>query len=699
MNGLIINGLEKSYGDLKVLRNMSLHVRPGEIYGFVGSNGAGKTTTMRIALGVLAADAGEVRIGDTPMNDTLRRTVGYMPEERGLYPKEQVRKQLIYFARLHGLDSARAAANTDQLLQRLGLGERADDKVDTLSLGNQQRVQLAAALVHDPEVLILDEPFSGLDPVAVSVMSGVLKEFAERGTPIVFSSHQLDLVERLCDRVGIIRGGEMLVEGTVDELRATGPRLWDFKVDEAPSGWAKDIDGVTSTTVDEHGTTIISLADDAPDNIEQTLLHRAMKVGTVRSFAPRRIPLTELLPGGCAFMSTHNGTKSYSASTAIGTIFRRELRQNLLKKSSLITMIITIIAVVGGVIAADYFINKTETESTTSIAVVGEAPFARVNGVELAKATDENSARAAVSNDDVDAALVPDTATGSWKLLSKDNPPTWLAPQLQESLREQTQAQLIQQLGGDPAQFEKQVKTQQISVVSVDQDDSANFPAVMVSLVGIILMMMAIFIFGGAVAMSVIEEKSSRVIEILLATVRPLHLLAGKILGAALAGLIMMVAIVASGSIAMAVTGLSAVVEIQWSAVAVLIPCFVLGYLFFAALYAAAGSLVSRMEDFQGAQTPVMVLAFAAMYVPLFGWQNLDSTFMQIAAWIPPVSVTTAPMQYAVGNMNVWELIATLAIMAVSVVAVGALAAKIYPRNVLHTGSAISWKKALAVKS
>lgn len=421
-------------------------------------------------------------------------------------------------------------------------------------------------------------------------------------------------------------------------------------------------------------------------------------------------------------------TNSYSASTAIGTIFTRELRQNLLKKSSLITMIITAIAVVGGVIAADYFMNKSDTDSTTTIAVVGEAPFAEqassmsnaiadqaqadnkegstalpgafsnIKRIELTDAVDEDAARAAISNEDVDAALVPDASESSWNLLAED-PPSWLAPLLQESLREQTQAQLVQELGGDPAQFAQQVNAQQISVVNVDQDTTENFPALLISLIGVTLMMMAIMIFGGAVAMSVIEEKSSRVIEIILATVRPLHLLTGKILGAALAGLVMMIVIVASGSIAMAVTGLSGVFEIPWSAVALLIPCFILGYLFFAALYAAAGSLVSRMEDFQGAQTPVMILAFAAMYVPLFGWQNLDSSFMRIAAWIPPVSVTTAPMQYAVGNMNLWQVVAALVIMAASVVAVIALAAKIYPRNVLHTGSAVSWKKALSAKS
>lgn len=294
MNSLIIDGLEKSYGDLKVLRGMSFEVHPGEIYGFVGSNGAGKTTTMRIALGVLSTDAGEVRIGDTKMNETLRRTVGYMPEERGLYPKAEVRKQLIYFARLHGVAAKRAADNADKLLERLGLTERAGDKVDTLSLGNQQRVQLAAALIHDPEVLVLDEPFSGLDPLAVTVMSSVLKEYADRGAPIVFSSHQLDLVERLCDRVGIIRDGRMLVEGTVDELRARGERAYVVKLDTDSPDWASAIPGVTRVEHADQATTIVHLDHSAPADIDQELLHRAIAAGTVHSFAPQRTPLTEL---------------------------------------------------------------------------------------------------------------------------------------------------------------------------------------------------------------------------------------------------------------------------------------------------------------------------------------------------------------------------------------------------------------------
>lgn len=291
---LIIDGLRKSYGDLKVLDGMSFTVRPGEIYGFVGANGAGKTTTMRIALGVLTTDGGEVRLGDVPLDDTSRRTIGYMPEERGLYPKEKVLDQLIYFARLHGMDAATAKDRAESLLATLSLTERGGDKVDTLSLGNQQRVQLAAALVHDPEVLVLDEPFSGLDPIAVGVMSRVLRERADRGIPVVFSSHQLDLVERLCDRVGIIRDGRMLAEGTVDELRTAGPRLLAVEVPSAPAGWADSVPGVASSEVDAQGRTVFTLDDDAPADTDQRLLDLARTHGPVHSFGPVHIPLTEL---------------------------------------------------------------------------------------------------------------------------------------------------------------------------------------------------------------------------------------------------------------------------------------------------------------------------------------------------------------------------------------------------------------------
>ncbi|MDK7135795.1 MULTISPECIES: ABC transporter ATP-binding protein [Corynebacterium] len=283
---LHIEKLNKSYGDHHVLKDMSFSVQPGEIYGFVGSNGAGKSTTMRIALGVLAADSGEVRLGSTPMNDDLRRRIGYMPEERGLYNKEKIADQLSFFGRLHGMDKSAAATAAQDLLERLDLGERAQDKLEELSLGNQQRVQLAASLIHDPDVLILDEPFSGLDPVAVQVMSDMLVERAQRGVPVLFSSHQLDLVQRLCDRVGIITAGQMQAEGGVQELRERGPVV--FEVGTPARDWYPEF----ATVVGEDDGTVL-LEVDRQDR-DQELLRDALAAGPVHNFQ-RRIPdLTDL---------------------------------------------------------------------------------------------------------------------------------------------------------------------------------------------------------------------------------------------------------------------------------------------------------------------------------------------------------------------------------------------------------------------
>ena len=236
MPALTMESLDKTYGEVRALRDLSMEVRAGEIVGFVGSNGAGKSTAMRIVLGVLEADSGEVRWDGRPVDLAVRQRIGYMPEERGLYPRMKVSDQLVYLARLHGLGVASAKAAMEHWTEVLGIAERRGDEILKLSLGNQQRVQLAAALVHSPDILVLDEPFSGLDPVAVDVMSGVLREQADAGVPVLFSSHQLELVESLCDRVGIIKSGSMVKFGGIEELRRTDDRRW--VVDGPPaSAW------------------------------------------------------------------------------------------------------------------------------------------------------------------------------------------------------------------------------------------------------------------------------------------------------------------------------------------------------------------------------------------------------------------------------------------------------------------------------
>jgi len=287
---LEVDAVSKRYGDVVALSEMTFTVRPGELFGFVGANGAGKTTAMRIALGVLAADSGEVRIGGQPVDAAMRRRIGYMPEERGLYPKMVVGDQLRYLAELHGLSRADAAGSVARWTERLGVAGRARDEVQKLSLGNQQRVQLAAALVHDPEVLVLDEPFSGLDPVAVDVMSEVLAERCAAGAPVVFSSHQLDLVERLCDRVGIVRDGALVAEGTVEGLRGRDGVQLLVDAPSAPVGWADAIPGVTGSRVRE-GRTVVDLGADTDD---QPILAAALAHGPVHEFRRRRPSLTDL---------------------------------------------------------------------------------------------------------------------------------------------------------------------------------------------------------------------------------------------------------------------------------------------------------------------------------------------------------------------------------------------------------------------
>ena len=288
---LEVDGLTKRYGTKLALSDLSFSVRPGEVYGFVGANGAGKTTAMRIMLGVLAADSGVVRWQGKPVTFETRRRFGYMPEERGLYPKMRVTEHLVYLARLHGLDLGTATRSADALTERLGVAERREDAIEKLSLGNQQRVQLAAALVHDPEVLVLDEPFSGLDPVGVDALAGVLLERARRGVPVVFSSHQLDLVERLCDSVGIINAGRMVATGTVEDLRTQeGRRQLLVIARDAPAGWAAVIPGVTVVS-ERRGELVLELADGVDD---QEVLAAAARAGRVEHFSWRQPTLTEL---------------------------------------------------------------------------------------------------------------------------------------------------------------------------------------------------------------------------------------------------------------------------------------------------------------------------------------------------------------------------------------------------------------------
>jgi ABC-2 type transport system ATP-binding protein len=236
----------KAFGSLTALDGCTFRAEPGRLTGFLGPNGAGKTTAMRAVFGLVALDAGSVRWRGRDIAPADRVRFGYMPEERGLYPRMGVRDQLVYLGRLSGRARADVARSVDQWLVRLSLDARGGDRLDVLSHGNQQRVQLIAALVNEPEMLVLDEPFSGLDPVAMHAMAALLQELAAGGATVLFSSHQLDLVADLCEDVVIIDRGHVALTGTLDDLRAAMPQRF---VDVRFRGPAPDWSGLTTAQV------------------------------------------------------------------------------------------------------------------------------------------------------------------------------------------------------------------------------------------------------------------------------------------------------------------------------------------------------------------------------------------------------------------------------------------------------------------
>ncbi len=241
---LELAGLSKRYGEVVALDQLSMTARPGRLLGFLGPNGAGKSTAMRAVFGLVRLDSGTVRWRGAPITGPVRRRFGYMPEQRGLYPRMPIGEQLRYIGELQGLSAAGARSAAMAWLEELGLAERAEDPLRELSHGNQQRIQLAAALVHDPEVLVLDEPLNGLDPIGVADLGRVIRVRAEAGATVVLSSHQLDLVEEMCDDVVIIAGGRDRLAGDLAAIRADHPhrevqvRLAGGLTPEVPPGCA-----------------------------------------------------------------------------------------------------------------------------------------------------------------------------------------------------------------------------------------------------------------------------------------------------------------------------------------------------------------------------------------------------------------------------------------------------------------------------
>jgi len=275
---LELANLSKRFGDVVALDGCSLVAGPGRMLGFLGPNGAGKTTAMRSVFGLVRLDSGEVTWRGAAIDADTRRTFGYMPEQRGLYPRMKIRDQLVYLAELHGMTARDAGHSTDRWLEEFGLADRAEDRLEQLSHGNQQRIQLAAALVFDPDLLVLDEPFSGLDPLGVQSLGSTLKSQAAAGKTVLFSSHQLDLVEDLCEEVAIINEGSIVLAGEVSTIKERAHhRRVEVHVAGSDGSWVPESPLITASSV--QGERVVLVVEQALAIDE--LLARAAASGRV----------------------------------------------------------------------------------------------------------------------------------------------------------------------------------------------------------------------------------------------------------------------------------------------------------------------------------------------------------------------------------------------------------------------------------
>ena len=280
---LELKNIEKSFGEKKVLTGVSFKAEGGKAFGLLGRNGAGKTTSIRILMDVFPANSGEVLIDGQPI-DYNKIGIGYLPEERGLYPKKIIIDQLTYFAELKGMSRKAAVQSIDYWLGRLGMTEYRNKKLETLSKGNQQKIQLITALAHDPDIIILDEPFSGLDPVNAMLLKDVVKEQISKGKIVLFSSHQMSYIEEFCDSIAILNNGVVALHGDLHDIKRDYPRDRLVVKTETPDAIIADFGA--SCTVMDNGDLMIRLADPCEKKATMTRLVEKYDIDEVKVYEP-----------------------------------------------------------------------------------------------------------------------------------------------------------------------------------------------------------------------------------------------------------------------------------------------------------------------------------------------------------------------------------------------------------------------------
>lgn len=388
---------------------------------------------------------------------------------------------------------------------------------------------------------------------------------------------------------------------------------------------------------------------------------------------------------------------TYSSPNTIRTVAAREIQVAAKNRGILVSMALTLIVIIAGITAAAYFTDRAADEEGPTVATTEAAVFEGTD-FEVHDVDDRPAAEAAVLDGDAEAALVH--GENGWELLADGNPNASLTETINAAVAGYETNRVLTDFGIDPAEFAAATAAGEVAQVDLSAEDEApaDFLTTLVALAGIFVLLFAIMLFAANIGSRVTEEKSSRVVELILASVRPMDFLAGKILGNALFGLACTLVITLVAVVGLMVSGLLDGFAFDWVILPLLVVAFILGIVFFGSLYAAAGAMVQRTEDLQSTQGPIMILLLATMYVPMFGWSNTDATWMQVMGWLPPISIMTAPLQYASGNMSLLEVGLSFALMTAVTVATIWLVARIYRAAILNNGQKMTWVKALRAR-
>ena len=711
----MVEGLEKSFGDLVVLRGLDLEVQPGRILGFLGRNGAGKTTTMRCIFGLLDQDAGSIRYGGQDLTRPIRRAFGYMPEERGLYPKMAIITQLAHFGRLAGMGGREARDAATGWLDQLGLADRSKDRLDTLSHGNQQRVQLAAALVHGPQVLVLDEPFSGLDPVGVAEMGAVLREAAARGATILFSSHQLELVEDLCVDVAIINGGVTVAHGDLARIRSQSQyRRVEVAVGGAP--WVPDVMGAVPVGGDRPHVMV-------PASVTaEELLAAAGSVGTITTFRYEAPSLADLfheavkaepapLPRAPRARREHRSHRSTLSpgegrrvSSGVGLIARREFVERGRSRVFLGVLIGSMLVILAGMFAVSLVGRPVPSASVTLAGQYSPTLAAEVQRVATSLGVDVvvldspsvELARQAVTGGSVDAALVDGDT-----IVSSGAPPASVDAVLRGAATAAARVQAAQELGLS----QDAVDTLLEPVVIVVEDLSPSGPVDELAVArgaaaffSVVILFILVMAFGQFVGSAVVEEKQTRVAELVLAKVSTASMLVGKVLGVGGLGLVQLVVLGVTYAVGLWAFGDGSagldLFRLGAGSLAWMTLWFIIGYAMYSFVFATMGATVSRLEDLQSLTYVPSVLLLPAYAVAAASLAGPASPLLAPMSLVPIWSPLLMPFRIVTGDAVWWEVGVALIGSAAFIALLVWFGARVYRGAALRTGGRVGLREA-----